>query len=221
MRVIEGRPSQSYRSYRAASSRLLGKLEHRFTNFLSNRQEFNSFHRLWIIADYLFGRSDEKTISCIQVTVSWLVQSFNAIFNVFRSNTKIYKMKLQIEVLFFLLALEFQCLKGDVVILQKYKNQRVYSPQELHIKVYVLWTDDHVLNFCCSSLIWSFRLWKGSLIDAWFIMNHYSAWDICSITIIGFLVTLRDRERVLHRWWWQMLETFHVALTSLWSDKWL
>ena len=44
-------------------------------------------------------------------------------------------MKLQIEVLFFLLALEFQCLKGDVEILQKYKNQRIYSAQELHIKV--------------------------------------------------------------------------------------
>ena len=31
--------------------------------------------------------------------------------------------------------MEFQCLKGDVEILQKYKNQRIYSAQELHIKV--------------------------------------------------------------------------------------
>ena len=44
-------------------------------------------------------------------------------------------MKLPVEVLFFLFALEFQCLKGDVEILQKYKNQRIYSAQELHIKV--------------------------------------------------------------------------------------
>jgi len=42
---------------------------------------------------------------------------------------------MKLEVLFFLLALEFQCLKGDLEILQKYKNQRVYSAQELHIKV--------------------------------------------------------------------------------------
>ena len=44
-------------------------------------------------------------------------------------------MKLQVEVLFILFALEFQCLKGDVEILKKYKNQRIYSAQDLHIKV--------------------------------------------------------------------------------------
>ena len=138
MCVIEGRPTRTVRIIpiglidlmAAGCSSNLNTDSEMFCRTDDHEVKLTS---IVFIADYRFGRSDGKTISWIQVTVSWLVESFNAIFNVFSSNTKIYKMKL--EVLFFLLALEFQCLKGDLEILQKYKNQRVYSAQELHIKV--------------------------------------------------------------------------------------
>ena len=42
---------------------------------------------------------------------------------------------MKLENLFFLFAFQFQCMKGDIEILQKYQNQRIYSAQELHIKV--------------------------------------------------------------------------------------
>ena len=44
-------------------------------------------------------------------------------------------MKVKVEVLFFLFAFEFQCVNGDTETLQKYKNQRTYLAEEIHMKV--------------------------------------------------------------------------------------